>query len=362
MNRLLALTLSIPLLWVTFHFLSDGAILTPGNLVNLFKYMAMVGLLSTGMTLVIAAGYIDLSVGSALGLLAAVSAWGLQQGWGLPFAILLSLAAALSLGLFQGGLVAYAKVPAFIVTLGGLLACMGLKQWLANPVIPIREPLWIGLGQGHATGLLAALLWATGLAAIWIPFWVKSHRREKSVPIWKQAWPSVTWTLLLSGLFWVCLLDRGVPASVLLMLAAAGATHFIAERTRFGRYVFALGSNPEAARYSGLPLRGITLGVFVWMAGMALLSGWSAAGQLKASAADIGDYQELYAIAACVLGGTSLRGGSGNVWHSLLGALLMATILNGMEQMGLPSPVQKVILGGMLVAAVALETGGKKTA
>ncbi|HLU70334.1 MAG TPA: ABC transporter permease, partial [Fibrobacteria bacterium] len=131
--------------------------------------------------------------------------------------------------------------------------------------------------------------------------------------------------------------------------------HVLAQKTRAGRYAFALGSNAEAARYAGLPVRGIVVFVFALMGLMSWLAGLVATSQLMAGAADIGDQQELYAIAACVLGGTSLRGGSGNVWMSILGALLMASILNGMEQMGIASTIQKIILGVILVTAVAAD-------
>ncbi|MEO6097251.1 MAG: ABC transporter permease, partial [Fibrobacteria bacterium] len=133
--------------------------------------------------------------------------------------------------------------------------------------------------------------------------------------------------------------------------------HGLAVRTRFGRHVFAMGSNREAALYSGISINFHTMGAFVLMALLTWLAGLVATSQLMAGAADIGDYQELYAIAACVIGGTSLRGGSGNVWMSLLGALLMASILNGMEQVGIPSTMQKVILGLILSASVALDQG-----
>ena len=147
----------------------------------------------------------------------------------------------------------------------------------------------------------------------------------------------------------------GIPICVLVLGLSAILCHFLATRTKQGRYVFALGSNREAARYAGIPVRGITVFAFALMGLMAFLAGITATSQLMAGAADIGDYQEMYAIAACVLGGASLRGGTGNVWMSLLGAVLMASILNGMEQMGIASTVQKVILGLILTMAVAVD-------
>ena len=298
MKRALVLLIAIPLIWVLFHFLSGGAVLSTGNMVNLFKYMTVTGMLAAGMTVVIGAGYIDLSVGSLLGFLGAVTAWLLQSGWGLWAALLAGATLAIALGCLHGFLVAWLRVPAFIATLSGLLAYMGLKQYLANPVIPIRDTTLLSLGQGYVAG---------------------------------------------------------IPICVLALLIAATLCHFLATRTRPGRHAFALGSNREAARYAGIPIRGITVFAFALRGWMAFLAGLTATSQLMAGAADVGDYQEMYAIAACVLGGTSLRGGTGNVWMSLLGAVLMASILNGMEQMGVTSTVQKVILGLILTGAVAVD-------
>lgn len=360
MKRTLVILLAIPAVWILFHVLSDGAVLTAGNMVNLFKYLTVVGILAVGMTLVMAAGHIDLSVGSGLGLLGAVQAWLLYRAhFPLPAALMVSASAALLMGTLQGALVAFVRVPAFIVTLSGLMAYMGLKQYLANPVLPIQDPVFLALGQGYLPP------WAgyacAGLASAALAFLLRRRavsRKAHGLPASPAGRTLLAWGLPsagLSALAAVSNADRGLPACVLAMGLAALLGHALAVRTRFGRHVFAMGSNREAAHYAGIPVRLHTVGVFVLMALLAWLAGLVATTQLMAAAADIGDYQELYAIAACVIGGTSLRGGSGNVWMSLLGALLMASILNGMEQVGIPSTMQKVILGVILTASVALD-------
>jgi D-xylose transport system permease protein len=360
MKRTLILLLAIAAVWVFFHILSDGAVLTAGNMVNLFKYLAVVGILAVGMTLVMASGHIDLSVGSGLGLLGAVQAWLLYRGhWPLPAALAASASLALALGALHGALVAYARVPAFIVTLGGLMSYMGLKQFLANPVIPIQDPLFLALGQGHLpawAGYGCAALASAGLAA-----WLRRRavsRRAHGLPGFTPGGTLLAWALPSAAVFGLAAAghaDRGVPVCVLAMGIAALIGHGLAAKTRFGRHVFAIGSNREAAHYAGIAVSLHTVGVFAFMALLTWLAGLVATTQLMAAAADIGDYQELYAIAACVIGGTSLRGGTGNVWMSILGALLMASILNGMEQVGIPSTMQKVILGVILIASVALD-------
>lgn len=351
MKRALVLLLAVPLIWLLFHALSDGAVLTPGNMVNLFKYLSVVGILAAGMTFVIGAGHIDLSVGSLLGFLGAFNALLLAAGWPLPAALAAGAALGIAAGAFHGFLTARLGVPSFIVTLSGLLAYLGLKQSIANPVIPIRDETLISLGQGHLHGASAWVF--TGLAvALLIAATIYSGRGG-----W---WGAALVAAGLFGMTAVAEQDRGIPYSVLALGAAGLFCHFLAVKTRAGRHAFALGSNAEAARYAGLPVRGITVSVFALMGLMAWLAGITATSQLMAGAADVGDQQELYAIAACVLGGTSLRGGTGNVWMSILGALLMASILNGMEQMGIASTVQKIILGVILVAAVAADQWARR--
>src|SRR5690606_6467244 len=163
MKRALVLLLAIPSIWLLFHLLSDGAVLTPGNMVNLFKYVSVVGILAAGMTMVIGAGHIDLSVGSLLGFLGAVNALLLAAGWPLGAALAAGAVLGLATGALHGAFTAYLRVPSFIVTLSGLLAYLGLKQHLANPVIPIRNEALIALGQGYLNGpgawmLLAAVV------------------------------------------------------------------------------------------------------------------------------------------------------------------------------------------------------------
>ncbi len=365
MKRTLALLITIPVIWILFHLLSGGAVLTAGNLVNLFKYLTVVGILASGMTFVMAAGHIDLSVGSGLGFLGAINALLLEQHhWPLALALGAGIGLAITMGCLHGVLVSRLQIPAFIVTLSGLMAYMGLKQFFANPVIPIQHSGFLELGQGYLTGFQGLL--GAGLFSLvfgWITRSRIQSRHRHGLPKLKAWIPWATWgglTGFAFGLVAIFNADRGVPLCVLALILVATSCHALAVHTRFGRHVFAMGSAREAARYSGISIPKTTLGVFVLMALLTWLAGLVATSQLMAAAADIGDNQELYAIAACVIGGTSLRGGTGNVWMSLLGALLMASILNGMEQVGIPSTLQKVILGIILTASIALDQWGQR--
>ncbi len=359
-QRLITLLVAIPLILLLFHFLSDGAVFNPANFVNLFKYVSVVGLLSIGMTLVIVNGHIDLSVGSGLGLLGAYGAYFLtNQQLPLPVVFVIGICLALTMGLIHGICVVYLKVPSFIVTLSGLMAYMGLKHLIANPVIPILNETYLYIGQGYLPKTLALVI------ACYIPLQILMSgllkiRRQKSKQIPADAPLGLVARFFLVGILslgitLVCNQDRGIPFCAMLMVVLAAIYSFLANKTRFGRQLYAVGSNPEAAYYAGVNTSKITILVFMLMAIMVLAAGTVATTQLMAGAPDIGDYQELYAIAACVLGGASLKGGTGSIWMSLLGAVLMASILNGMEQVGIASPVQKLILGLILTTAVALD-------
>ena len=262
--RSVILIVIIPLIWIIFHFLSNGSVLTPGNLVNLFKYVSVVAMLSIGMTYVIASGQIDLSVGSGLGMLGVITAYFLHTfNWPLALAVLMGLGTALIAWAILGILVAYLKVPAFIVTLSGLMAFMGIKQMLANPVIPIFNETWLKLGQGHLSPISSYLALILILMA-WLGIRFLPIAPIQSI-FPKQGSPllPILVFLLLLGLVLICNADRGVPISVLVLLLTATIYDFIGHKTVFGRHLYAVGSNMNAARYAGIKLEKILVSVFI---------------------------------------------------------------------------------------------------
>jgi ribose transport system permease protein len=281
--------------------------LSAENVSNILGQASVVGILACGMTLVIVSGQIDLSVGSMLGMLGAIAATLVSReiGPGLPgiaaAALVILLGAAL--GAAQGSLVAYLKIPSFVVTLGGLMAYRGVLLLVAASTIPVASAFINGLGQA-------------------------------ALPI---------------GSFLL-------PVRFAAMALLAVATSIVASRMKFGRYLYAIGGNAEAARYSGIRVSAHVVGAFAIMGAVAGFAGLVSAGIQMAADAGAGDLLELYAIAACVIGGTSLSGGKGNVLGSVLGALLMAIIRNGLSLLGVTSAGEKIVLGLLLVFAVTLDT------
>ncbi len=363
--RVFVIGFAIPMVWLLFHILSDGAVLTPGNLVNLFKYVTVVGVLSIGMTLIIVSGHIDLSVGAGLGMMGALCAWLMHYHNLNPvLAIGVALLSAVGMGILHGSIITFFSVPSFIVTLSGLMAYTGVKQLMANPVIPILNEGYLAIGQGYLPVWFSYIVATAVTAVMAAGVWLKHKNRVRYSLSPRPARYLILMVALVAilcyGMAWVSHLDRGLPICVLLMFLVAALLHFIAVRTRFGRHLYAIGSNPEAAVYSGIRVRLHIVYVYILMGIMVTLAGIVATAQLMAGAPDIGDYQELYAIAACVIGGASLKGGQGNIWMSLLGALLMASILNGMEQVGIPSTWQKIILGLILIVAVASDKWARR--
>ena len=271
----------------------------------------------------------------------------------------------------QGWWVAWRGVPAFIVTLGGLLIFRGVAFLLTDgrTVAPL-DPTFAMLGGGLDGSLGPTLSIALGTAAALVVVALRlaarrsAHAHGLATRPWGlEALVVGAWLLGIAAFVGVMNaaprpgseLGRGVPAPVLIALGVAGATAFLAHATRFGRHVFALGDSPLAASRAGIRTRAVTLGVFVWMGLLAAIGGSVTAARLGAGTNSMGTLAELSAIAAAVIGGTSLRGGIGNVGGALLGALLMMSLENGMVLLGIGSATRQVAIGAILILAVWLD-------
>jgi D-xylose transport system permease protein len=375
--RLVGMLAALALIWVGFHFLTERTFLTSRNLWNLMVQSSVVGVMVGGMVLVIVARQIDLSVGSVLGFVGMVMAFIQAQvlpleAWWNPLAtILIGLALGGLIGAFHGYVVAYLEVPSFILTLGSLLAFRG-GAWLVTSgrtIAPLDNTFQI-FGGGINGSIGATWSWVVGLAAIALVVWYflssRGRRRKYGFlvrPLWAEfvviainvAFVAGFVQLMNSYPYPGTTVPRGLPVPVLLMLALGVLMSTVLRSTRFWRYVFAIGGNPEAARFSGIPTRRITLTVFVIMGVLAAIAGIIATARLNAGTNSAGELAELSVIAAAVIGGTSLSGGVGSIPGAMIGAVLIESLRNGMVLMNMHSALQNVVQGAFLVLAVWLD-------
>lgn len=370
-SALRAYTMLIALLaiWAFFQWktVSDiyryGLFLHPLNFANLLKQMAVTGVLAVGMLMVIVARQIDLSVGSVVGLAGGIAA--MTQGYGLVPSIASAIVIGIVVGALQGSLVAWANIPAFIVTLGGLLTWRGVILYLSKgETIPIRLPVFRSLGVSllHPTAGFAFA--AVGVAAVvWMTLRRNATRRRHGLAPSSPAATAgriVVPSALIVLFVYHMNLQGGVPLPVLVLVVVALIGVFVTRSTTFGRYLYAIGSNPEAARLSGIHIQKHILGAFCFLGAMVGVAAVLHTGRVGSSSPDAGSLMELDAIAACVIGGTSLMGGRGTVPGALLGALIMASLDNGMSLLSVENATQYIIKGAVLVAAVGFDMAGRR--
>lgn len=361
-------------IWVYFHWATDGTFMTPRNLSNLMTQMSVTGIIAVGMLMVIVSGNIDLSVGSMLGFTGGIAAVLMtNMGYPLSVAILAVVVVGILIGLFHGALTAYLNIPAFIVTLGGLLAWRGAVKWLlGGNTIPIADEKFDLIGNGN---LPPSVGWA--LAAVAIVFVLfMAYRRARVVKDYGLGEANYGGELLKAiipiGAIVVFILvmntergsnlveESGVPVPVLILVSVALVGAFLTNSTVFGRYLYAIGGNPEAARLSGINNKRNVLKVYALLGALTGLGALIFTSRLGSAAPDAGVLKELDAIAACVIGGASLMGGRGTIFGACLGALIMASLDNGMGLIGVRDFMQDIIKGAILVAAVGLDMMGRK--
>jgi D-xylose transport system permease protein len=345
--------------WIGFQVATDGIFFEPRNLSNLLRQTAVTGILSVGMVAVIIAGQIDLSVGSIVGLTGMLAALVQNSNHSFGTSVLVALGMGLLLGALQGALVAYVEIPAFIVTLGGLLAWRGVTKGIsAGNTIPILNETFRLTGQSyipHSAGFVIAALAIAGIA------WARLRRtRAKNIPgVTSNRAADVALLVLPAVIIFaaVVMLNTyaGVPVPAVLFLVIALAGGFVMQNTVFGRYVYAVGGNSEAAKLSGINLRLHTLAVFSILGVLAGIAGIVYTARVGSASPDAGVLLELDAIAACVIGGASLMGGRGTIFGAFVGALFMASLDNGMSLKNVPDFIQDIVKGGVLVTAVGLD-------
>jgi D-xylose transport system permease protein len=431
-TRMIGMLAALLIIWIAFDIASGimrpgsgglfgGSFLTSRNLWILMVQTTVIAVMTTGMVLVIVLRQIDLSVGSMLSVIAVATGvlqvfnLGPMLGVGHPLiwiiAVVFALALGGAIGFVNGVLIAYARIPSFIVTLGGLIAFSGTAFLIASgvTVAPMDKTFKLIGGNGPAASIGPIWSWALGAAVcVAIGIAIVAGRRKriqfnfKPKPVWAEALTAIVGcaavlgtTALVNSYPYpprvaeryaiensitipvgvedragqaICMaadkvvtcvngliFPTGYPIPVLITLAVALAMTFIARRTRFGRYVFATGGNPEAAELAGVNTKRLTVMVFTLMGVLAGISAVIASARLDAATTALGTLNELYVIAAAVIGGTSLAGGVGTIYGAIIGALLMQSLQSGMALLNVDSAYTNILVGGVLVLAVFVD-------
>ncbi|MDN0123857.1 sugar ABC transporter permease [Yersinia aleksiciae] len=357
---------AIAIIMLFFTFTTEGAYLSARNISNLLRQTAITGILAVGMVFVIISAEIDLSVGSMMGLLGGIAAiFDVWLGWPLPLTIVVTLGLGLVLGAWNGWWVAYRKVPSFIVTLAGMLAFRGILIGITNgtTVSPTSNAM-SQIGQSYLPNGLGFGIGAIGLMLFVAWQWHRrSHRIRLGLPVAAPQGDvtrqSITAVIVLGAIY---LLNdyRGVPTPVLILTALMLAGIFMATRTAFGRRIYAIGGNIDAARLSGVNVERTKLVVFAINGLMVAIAGLILSSRLGAGSPSAGNIAELDAIAACVIGGTSLAGGIGSVAGAVMGAFIMASLDNGMSMLDVPTFWQYIVKGAILLLAVWMDSATKR--
>ena len=357
---------------LVFNLLSGGLFLSPENLYNIAQQTAVVGIVATIVVLVIVARHIDLSVGSVMGFVGVLIATLMYTaGWHWVEASLAGLAVAIAVSVYQGALTAMLGVPSFVVTLGGLMSFRGAAFLVADgKTQPVNDLFFQRLGGGfdgaigvQASWVLAAVLVAALVLQTVLRRRAKAAYEVPNPPLWLDALVAAVPALIVVG--FVATMNayqipskdepQGVPIPVLIWGSVALVLSFIVHRTRFGRYVFAMGGNPEAAALVGIPVRRVTLMLFALMGVLITIAAMVSIARLNDGTNSLGTGMELYVIAAAVIGGTALAGGSGSILGSVLGALIMQSIDSGLLLLDISIGLRYVIIGQVLIAAVVFD-------
>ncbi len=364
----LPIVFGLIIIWLIFQRANDK-FLSPLNLTNLMAQISALGTISVGAVCILLLGEVDLSAGSVSGLCAAVMAvLNVKFGVPGPVAVLVGLLTGLAIGLFQGFWVTRFKIPSFIVTLAGLIGWVGALLFVLGDTgtVNLRDQFIVGLASTFLkrdipNGELFS--WVVGVIfiAVYAAGFIGERQRRKDAGLQFRSIGSlimqvVVVAVLVSGTLLITNADRGLPSAMVFFIAVLVLFDFITRRTTFGRHIYAVGGNTEAARRASINVSLIRITVFGLASTLAAFGGILAASRLLAvNQSSGGSDLLLNVIAAAVIGGTSLFGGRGSVWSALLGALVIGSISNGMDLLALPSPIKFMITGGVLLVAVTIE-------
>ncbi|MFM8713127.1 MAG: sugar ABC transporter permease, partial [Actinomycetota bacterium] len=385
-TRLAGMVAALVVIWVGFHFLSDGAFLTSRNLWNLSVQSASIAIMATGMVLIIVSRNIDLSVGSLLGFLGYVMAvaqarWiperlglGFDQPYTWAIALAIGIVLGAAIGAVQGAVVAYGGVPAFIVTLGGFLVWRGLIFRMGEQgktISPLDTNFQLlgggpngSLGEGRSW-ILAIIGCIGAVASVWL-----ARRRRQRYELGVRPLPFdigfaiIACVVIILSVWLIAIgyespisgLPTGVANPVVILIIVTVVVTYLARRRRFGRYVYAIGGNPEAAELGGINTRRTIMMTFVLMGVLCAVAGAVQTARLNAAVTNLGIQNELDVISAAVIGGTSFAGGIGTISGAVLGAVVMQSLRSGMVLLRIDSPSQDIVVGIVLVTAVSIDS------
>lgn len=359
----LPVIVGILVIWTVFY-LQEPRFLSAQNLTNLVVQGSAVGTISVGIVLVLLLSEIDLSIGSVSGLSGAVLAvLNIQHGWSVPLSIAAAVLVGTAIGLLQGSLFTVFRIPSFVVGLAGLIGWQGLQLYVLGEEGTINFPFDGGVAKLTNTYFpdWVGYVLVVVLTGLFLLSSLLTHARRRAAgltvgSISETGLKAALLGALLLGAVLVLNHDRGVPLAVIIFVGFVVFFDLLTRRTRYGRYIFAVGGNPEAARRAGINVSAIRISAFAICSTMAAVGGVLAASRLLAANQSAGGGDVLlFAIAAAVIGGTSLFGGRGSAYSALLGILVIWSISNGMDLLGLGASVKFMITGAVLIAAVIVD-------
>lgn len=359
---MLPVILGLVLIWAVFQFLNPN-FLSPRNLSNLFLQIADIGTIAVGIVLVLLLGEIDLSVGSVSGLAASVMAvLNIKRGVPAPLAIAAGIATGAVIGLIQGTWFARFRIPSFVVTLAGLLGWLGVQLFVLGETgtLNVLNPGIVGLAGNYLSPQAGWALAVVVIAVLVVDAFIVRRRRAAAgldvTPLAGLAARLLITAALVVVLVFVLNSYLGVSEALLILLGFVVVFDLITKRTTFGRHIYAVGGNAEAARRAGISVNTIRVAVFTLSGTMAACGGILAGSRLLAVNQSSGGGDVLLnSIAAAVIGGTSLFGGRGTVWSAVAGALVIGSISNGMDLLAYSSSIKFMVTGGVLLVAVTID-------
>ena len=377
--RQYAMLIALVFIMLFFQVATEGVLLVPMNVTNLVLQNAYVFILAIGMTLcILTGGNIDLSVGSVVAFVGALcGTFIVTMKMSVSFGIFLALVVGLAIGVWQGFWIAYVRLPAFIVTLAGMLTFRGLTTFMLKgltigPFPEVFQQISSGflpdfLGDEESLFNVTALVAGAAVAAVFVLSQLRqrAHRRRNgyaSVPaaLFVAKLVVIVGVIALAA-FWLASY-RGVPIVFIIIGALVIAYSFLTSSTVPGRYLYAMGGNEKAAQLSGIDTNRVLFLTYVNMGVLSAIAGVAVASRLNAASPLAGQNFELDAIAACYIGGASATGGIGTIGGAIIGALVMGVLNNGMSLLGIGSDIQQYVKGMVLLLAVAFDVLSKRKA